>query len=359
MSWLIAFAGFAMLVILHEAGHFAAAKSVGMRVERFSLFFPPTLLRKKIGDTEYALGSIPAGGYVKISGMNPDEQLPDEVRTRAYYSQPVWKRIIVIAAGPTMNLLLAFALLMVFFWQIGPEQATRKVGEVSRGFPAAHVLRPGDELVAVDGRRGSIDRLSSQIQSHRCAQQPPVDRCRATRPATITVRRDGRLRSFRLTPVYDAAIRRTRVGFSYARGPRKKLAFDSAVSTSGSAFWFISKETAGLPARLFNSQRRKEISGVVGSYEVTRQTILSDVADAVQILAIISLSLAIVNLFPFLPLDGGHIFWAVVEKIRRRPVPFSVMERASVVGFMLVVLVFVVGLSNDIGRLQGQGFGVK
>ena len=65
------------------------------------------------------------------------------------------------------------------------------------------------------------------------------------------------------------------------------------------------------------------------------------------------------NLFPFLPLDGGHIFWAVVEKVRRRPVPISVMERASVVGFMLVLLVFIVGLSNDIGRLQGQGFGVR
>ena len=89
MSWLLAFAGFAMLVILHEAGHFAAAKAVGMRVERFSLFFPPLLLRKKFGETEYAVGALPLGGYVKISGMNPDEDLPDEVRTRAYYSQPV------------------------------------------------------------------------------------------------------------------------------------------------------------------------------------------------------------------------------------------------------------------------------
>src|SRR3954454_9769519 len=102
-----------MLVILHELGHFTVAKAVGMRVERFSLFFPPTIASKKVGETEYALGLIPAGGYVKISGMNPDEKLPDEVRTRAYYAQPVWKRIAVIVAGPAVNLILAVVLLFV------------------------------------------------------------------------------------------------------------------------------------------------------------------------------------------------------------------------------------------------------
>ena len=79
MSWFYAFAGFAALVILHELGHFTAAKAVGMRVERFSLFFPPLIARKKFGETEYAIGAIPLGGYVKISGMNPSEELPDEV----------------------------------------------------------------------------------------------------------------------------------------------------------------------------------------------------------------------------------------------------------------------------------------
>ena len=115
LSFVLAFVGFALLVILHELGHFSAAKAVGMRVETFSLFFPPTLWSKKMGETEYAIGSIPAGGYVKISGMNPDEDLPEEVRDRAYHAQPVWKRIVVIAAGPFVNLVLAFVLLFVFF----------------------------------------------------------------------------------------------------------------------------------------------------------------------------------------------------------------------------------------------------
>src|SRR5680860_455089 len=132
-----------------------------------------------------------------------------------------------------------------------------------------------------------------------------------------------------------------------------------ASATAPARFWFITQQTVSLPARIFDAERRKEISGIVGSYEYTRQTIIDDLADTVGILAIISLSLAIVNLFPFLPLDGGHIFWAAVEKLRGgRPVPFSVMERAGVVGFMLVIGLFAIGLSNDIGRLSGEGFDV-
>ena len=118
MSWVLAFLGFAMLVILHEAGHFFAAKAVGMRVERFALFFPPLVYKYKRGETEYGVGAIPLGGYVKITGMNPAEEIPPEHAHRAYYRQPVWKRIVVIAAGPAVNIALAFVILAgVFMWQ--------------------------------------------------------------------------------------------------------------------------------------------------------------------------------------------------------------------------------------------------
>jgi len=358
MSWLLAFVGFALLVILHELGHFTAAKAVGMRVERFSLFFPPTLLRKKMGETEYAVGSIPAGGYVKITGMNPDEKLPDEVRTRAYYAQPVWKRIVVISAGPLVNVVLAFVLLFVFFWAIGPQQVG--VANVERDYPAAGKLKPGDRLLAVDGRRGDPRELSDRIAAHRCRVRPPRDGCKAATPARLLVERDGRRVEVTLRPVYDSRVRRTRVGFAYGEvDPRTPLPAGEALDFTADRFWFITEATVSLPARLFDPKQRKEISGVVGSYEVTRQTILNDIEEVVGILAIISLSLAIVNLFPFLPLDGGHIFWAIVEKLRRRPVPFSVMERAGVVGFMLVIGLFFIGLSNDIGRLSGEGFQVR
>jgi regulator of sigma E protease len=227
------------------------------------------------------------------------------------------------------------------------------------------VLKPGDRLVAVDGKRRPPRELSDLINSHACAgpKQDWKSGCRAAGPVELTVVREGRERSFELTPRYDPAADdgkgRMRVGFGYAPGPREAFPFGEAVDVTGDQFWFITRETLALPARLIDAEDRKEISGVVGSYETTRQVILIDVERVVLILAVISLSLAIINLFPFLPLDGGHIFWAIVEKVRRKPVPFSVMERAGFVGVMLVLLVFLVGLSNDIDRLSNEGFQVR
>ena len=356
MSWFLAFAGFAVLIILHELGHFAVAKGVGMRVERFSLFFPPHVFKRRRGETEYAIGVLPLGGYVKISGMNPDEDLPDEVRTRAYWSQPVWKRISVIAAGPAVNLILAFMLIFAFAWLVGPRDLSNEVGELERGYPAAAVLKQGDQVVAVDGRGGSTQEFLTRIASHKCEGKPRAG-CRAATPAEITVERNGAKRTFEIYPVYDATagVKRNRLGFRYDN-PHRPLGFGASADFTVDRFWIITRETAKLPLYIVDAQKRQEISGVVGSYETTRQVVKQDLGDALFILAIISLSLAIINLFPFLPLDGGHIFWAIVEKFRGRPISYGLMERAGVVGFMLVIGLFLIGLSNDIDRLQGAGF---
>jgi len=363
MSWFLAFVGFSVLIILHELGHFAAAKWVGMRVERFSLFFPPLIWRKQRGETEYAVGSIPLGGYVRISGMNPSEDLPEEVRDRAYHAQPVWKRMVVIAAGPAMNLLLAFVLLFAYLSLIGPrdpERASATVDVIEKGFPAAHTLEPGDRIVSVDGVTGSPSDKSEAIAKHKCPGGAEKDGCRAAKPARVVIEHDGEQQTLHLRPVYDPDTERMRLGFSYLDdGPREAFGAGTAFTQTADRLWMLSKETVKLPARLLDAQQRKEISGVVGSYEVTRQTILDDAADVLGILALISLSLAIVNLFPFLPLDGGHIFWAIVEGVRRKPVPYAVMERSGVIGFMLVIGLFLIGLTNDIDRLSGEGFQVR
>jgi regulator of sigma E protease len=361
-SILLAALGFMVLIVLHEAGHFAAAKWVGMRVERFSLFFPPLIWRKQVGETEYAIGSIPAGGYVRISGMNPSEDLPEDVRDRAYHAQPPWKRMVVIVAGPLMNVLLAFILLfsyLVFIGPRNPEKASGTVDVIEKGYPAAKALEPGDRLISVDGAPGNPFELSRAIGAHECAGKPE-EGCRAMVPSTIVVERDGKRMELTMRPVYDPEAERTRLGFSYLDdGPREAFAVGEGFTQAADRLWFITKETAKLPARLVDEEQRKEIRGIVGSYETTRQVILDDIADVIGIMAIISLSLAIVNMFPFLPLDGGHIFWAIVEKVRRKPVPFAVMERAGVVGFMLVIGLFLIGLTNDIDRLSGEGFEVR
>jgi regulator of sigma E protease len=354
---LLAFIGFATLIILHELGHFFAAKAVGMRVERFSLFFPPLLARVRRGETEYAVGAIPLGGYVKITGMNPAEEIPPEVQHRAYFRQPVWKRIVVIAAGPMVNIVLAFLILWVLAWSDGIEQATRTVDQVERGWPAAGQLQPGDRIVSVDGVRGDQAALAQQISSHRC-EGDQAARCRAATPAVLVVERDGRQVTLRLTPEYDPAAGRTRLGYSFETrsvpiGPVR------AADESVSYMWFVTSRTVETIAGIFNPETRDDISGVVGSYEVTRQAIELDFETAMRLLAVISLSLGVINLFPFLPLDGGHIFWALAEKLRGRAIPFSVMERAGFVGFVLVIALFMIGLTNDVGRLTGEGFGVR
>ncbi|HXE45279.1 MAG TPA: M50 family metallopeptidase [Conexibacter sp.] len=355
MSWILAFLGFVVLIVLHEAGHFAAAKAVGMRVERFSLFFGRPLVSFRRGETEYAIGPIPAGGYVRITGMNPREEFSDDVAVRAYYRQPVWKRIVVIAAGPAVNLLLAFAILWALFLANGQYVTTHTVSSHQLQPPAARYIQPGDRIVSVDGVGGDLSRISAQVRRHACAGRR-VNGCVATTPAHVVVVRDGKRLAFDIRPRYDGSsgIRFMRLGFTYA-DQHETYNAGSAAGAGVSAMWNVTTRTVSVFAHLFESRDRKQVRSIVGAYHVTQQAVASDATEALGILALISLSLAIVNLFPFLPLDGGHIFWALAEKLRGRPIPFSVMERASAVGFALVLMLFLVGFSNDLSRLQHGG----
>jgi regulator of sigma E protease len=370
---LLAFAGFAALVVLHELGHFTAAKAVGMRVERFSLFFPPLIAKIRRGETEYAIGAVPLGGYVKITGMNPNEELPPEVAPRAYYRQPVWKRIVVIGAGPAVNIALAFLILWALFWADGVQRSDIGVRAVEAGSPAAQVLQPGDLILSIDGAPGyapdqtiavideRLTALTAAVAKQKCAGGATTDGCRAAEPTEVVVLRDGERIPIPVRGFYDSKLKRMRLGFSFGVDSTRPVGPAEAADLSVSAMWNVTTLTVDRLAKIFvSSEARKDVSGVVGSYEATRQSFDFDTTQALRILALISLSLGVINLFPFLPLDGGHIFWAIAEKIRGRPIPFSVLERASVIGIMLVALLFVIGLSNDIGRItSGEGFGVR
>ena len=418
MSWLFVFLGFIALIVLHEFGHFVVAKMTGMRVERFFLFFPPKLVSIRRGETEYGIGAIPLGGFVKITGMNPEEleaaeqgkqfehkpglleqiegadagtvtpqsieeggPVGEDILKRAYYNQPVWKRIAVIAAGPVMNLLIAFFVL--FFLALGTERPTTlEVGTIDHGTPAQGVLHAGDRIVSVDGHRidnggtdpsqndltDRADAIARQVNTHSCAGAP-TDGCKATTQATLVIKRDGQLRTVRMTPYWDANVPnlentgdgRYRVGFGFQGGGLvpEDLSATAAAGRAASTMWDVTSRTVSTFVRLFEPEQRKQVSGVVGVSDVAHQTIERSARDSLLLLAIVSLSLAIINLFPFLPLDGGHIFWSLVEKVRGSRVPFSVIERASAVGFLLILMLFVIGLTNDINRITGPGFNVR
>jgi regulator of sigma E protease len=254
-----------------------------------------------------------------------------------------------------VNLLIAF--LIFFFIFLGREETTDTVGAISAGTPAAQALEQGDRIVAVDGVRGDVEALREQIASHECAGEAE-DGCVADSAATLVVIRDGRRVEITARPEYDAQAERMLLGFQYGTQPAN-LSVREAAGESVDFMWFVTSQTISTIAQIFDADKREEISSVVGGYETTRQAIDFDGRTALLLLGVISLSLAVINLFPFLPLDGGHIFWSLVEKVRGKPVPFSVMERAGVVGFALVLMLFFVGLTNDIGRLTGEGFGPR
>ncbi len=356
MSYLLAFLGFAALIILHEFGHFIAAKAVGMRVERFSLFFGPLLIKTRRGETEYGIGPIPLGGYVRITGMNPHEAIPPEAEARAYYNQPVWKRVVVILAGPAMNLLIAFFIVWALFLSNGQSVVGKHVVEVQQGTPAATALEPGDRIVSVDGVSTSPEAIQRQIRSHRCAG---VQRngCLAAVPARVVVRRDGRLRTFDLRPRYVAKDGHMELGFGFGY-VQEPVGPAHAASLTASGLWSVTTLTVSKFATIFEPSSQRDIHSVVGAFKVTQQRFAFDTTEALDTLALISLSLAVINLFPFLPLDGGHVFWALAEKVRGKRIPFAVMERAGAIGFVLIIIVFVIGLSNDISSLTGRGFNV-
>jgi len=280
----------------------------------------------------------------------------------------------VIAAGPFVNIILALVIFFLIASGFGLDgETTNQIGRVSEDLPAGAALERGDALVAVDGTDVSqlsgerlTNRVSALIGTHRCAGKP-TEGCEATTPVKLTILRDGERQTVELTPVFDVpsdAEREAglepamRLGFGYS-GERETQPVGDAAEYSVDTAWFITSRTAETFSRIFDAEQRKEITGVVGATEVTRQSFEFDTRQALFVLGVISLSLGLINLLPFLPLDGGHIFWSLYEKARGRRPSLATMERASFVGFALVLALFVIGLNNDIGRITGEGFNVR
>jgi regulator of sigma E protease len=407
MNIFAAIGGLAFLILIHEAGHFFTALAVNMRPRRFYIFFPPALAKWHRNGIEYGIGSIPLGGYVKIPGMHKpaagdldahleharkeapslaeaaapveraltDERYEDaragmgQLRARvqgadlseaarkiadrgltdvddalsadAYWRAPTWKRIAVIFAGPATNYLFAVLALAVVFMLGVPTGATRTVEEVSANSPAAGMgLQPGDKVVAVNGAGGESADLAEAIRSS------------GGQPVTLTVERDGSRVQLEGTPRLDPADDVYRLGFAFgldfeSYGPLEALgrAFD--------ATWEVTKAIVSSLGRLVTGEGRDEVASVVGITQVSSESLDVGFRYYLEVLAFISLSLALLNLLPLLPLDGGHIAFSIAERIRGRAIPREAYERFSMIGIALVLVLFVIGLSNDIDRLRG------
>jgi regulator of sigma E protease len=407
MSFLVAIVGLTFLILIHEAGHFFVARVVGMRPRRFYIFFPPALVKRVRNGIEYGIGAIPLGGYVKIPGMHrpaagdleaqldravreapwlerelkPVKQalvrgrldearsgledvhasvaraelseparrsaergltdLDDALSDDAYWRAPAWKKVAVIAAGPVTNLLFAVGILAVVFALGVPVESS--VAEVEPGWPAAKAgVRVGDEIVAIDGKPVTpvlTERLPARIAAS------------DGEPVTVTVERRGE----RLTL---GPVRPRREGDSYLlgvsrRNEEQRFGAVESLRLALRETWAITAATGSALGRIVTGEGRKEVSSPVGIVEGSRQAVQAGFDVYMRILALISLSLALLNLLPLLPLDGGHIVFSIVEAIRGRAIPRVAYERVSAIGIALVLMLFFIGLTNDVNRLNG------
>ena len=374
MTWVIAIAGFMFLIVSHEAGHFLAAKAVGMRVERFSLFFPPRVAGFRRGETDYQIGLLPLGGYVKITGMTPEELASVDLRVshRAYYMKAPWKRIVVILAGPGVNLLLAIVLLTAVLLS-GSLDASTAIGNlapsqrtlVAIGATTVSVIEPnsgatgrieiGDRVLSIDGlavTAASLPKTLHRLHVH-CAGAD-TSGCAATSTVKVDVVRGGRRLTIPVLPHYDAKDKRMLLGIETGGARAAHFSLFGAIGTSAAALWDVGSSTVTYYVKaVTNSKVRKKLQSVVGITQDTQQAVSRGPGFFLVLMALVSLVLAVVNLFPFLPLDGGHVVWSLAEKVRGKRVSLGAMWRYSLPGVLLLAFLVLNGIGNDISRLGG------
>jgi regulator of sigma E protease len=415
MDWLIGILGLLFLVFVHELGHFLVAKTVDARATKFYIGFPPAIVRRQRGETEYGIGAVPLGGYVRIVGMTrpqkvdlwriadaadearlrggtalPEAVAPleraltvgrldqaydllpevstalehdrelldptthrqaqkdlarmaEELDPRAYWRLPVKKRIAIILAGPMANVITAVVVLALFFmWGQPIYEAQPVVHGLAVGRPAAAAgLKPGDRIVSINGvatpAQTQVVKAITGSQGH---------------PLTLVVVRDGqRITLQPITPYYDAGYK---IGFTpdvkRVRTERQNPA--AATGHAVTQMWSWTTGTVDAIVHIFAPKGTDNLSSAVGIVAVSADTVQTGYYP--MMLASISLALAIFNLLPFLPLDGGHILFAILEKLRGgRPIPRVVFERVSFLGIAMMLALFWFGLQNDISRLTG------
>jgi regulator of sigma E protease len=336
-----------LLIIVHEAGHYLAARAFGMRVERFSVGFGPVLLALRRRETEFAISALPFGGYVKIAGMAPGEDV-DPADRSSYVNQAAWRRFVVILAGPAMNYLSAIVVAAGLLATVGLRDAdpAARVGQVVPGMPAAQAgLLEGDRILEVAGQPvDSWLALVGELQRHPGERIPLLVERRVGPSAE-------RLRVL-ITPRDEGG--RGRVGFrqaqlSVTRGPLGAIA-EGFSRTNGQ----VRAQIAAF-GNVFSGRQRAELSGPVGIAQELVRGARDGVEPFLTLVWTISVVLAVLNLFPIPALDGGRLVFLGYEIVTRRRVNARVENALHLVGFVaLLALILAVTVFGDLARLRGR-----
>ncbi len=350
---LVAIVFLGILIFVHELGHFLMARLYGVGVEKFSLGFGPKIWGIKRGETEYVLSLFPLGGYVKLLGENPEEELPEDADiSRSFSHKPLSTKAAIVAAGPMSNLIFAaFVMSMVYLWGIPVLEPV--VGKVLPNTPAAVAgLMPKDKIVAIEGKRmSSWSDLSGIIQKN------------PGKPLKLTIKRKDQSLELTVTP----EPQETKNIF----GEKKKVGMLGIVAAGVFRVERSNPLTAvargiGYTVKIFYLtvlgiikiiQRvvpAKSVGGPILIVQLASQQAKAGLLSLLTFMAFISVNLGVINLFPIPVLDGGHLLFFCIEAVRRRPLSIRTKEMAQQIGLAIIIIIMVLAFYNDIARIIGS-----
>ena len=342
-----------LLIFFHELGHFLAAKAFGVRVVAFSFGFGPRLLGLKVGETDYRVSAIPLGGYVKMTGEGPDEDLTTEDQQVSFSHKALWKRMLIVFCGPFSNFLFSVLVFFFVFLLLGQMILTNEIGEVKPNYPAYKAgLRSGDTIFQVAGRT---------IRNWK--ELPEVIKQNPNRAIPVIFERGNKRYRTEVTPIsspvkniFGEEVRETIIGISPSgkfitreQGPLEALG-DALVQT-----WTISKMTVLSVVKLIQQKVPLDtLGGPILIAQLAGQQAQEGWTNLLFFAALLSINLGILNLLPIPILDGGHLLFFGIEGVIRRPLSLKKRELAQQIGMAILILLMVFVFYNDILRIIQQ-----
>ncbi|HCU07423.1 MAG TPA: RIP metalloprotease RseP [Clostridiales bacterium] len=316
MTIFIAILMFCGLVFVHEFGHFAAAKAVGIKVNEFSIGMGPLLMQRKYGETEYSLRAFPIGGYCKMEGE--DEESPDE---RAFNRQPAWAKILVIVAGSFMNILATILILAVILTYSG--SYTTILDQVPEGYPAQEAgLLPGDEIIAVDGQR-----YEDWIEVVTAIAESPGE------SISVTVLREGAEQTF-VSALEENEEGRKVIGITSLRSHSVLLGIKEAFRTTAAMTVAMGEFLNNL---VTGQASAEDVVGPIGIVTIIGQQAKYGLINVIYLMAMISLNLGIVNLLPLPALDGGRLTFVLIRALTGGRISDDAEARVHMIGMVLLM----------------------
>jgi regulator of sigma E protease len=339
------------LIFFHELGHFLAARAFGMGVSTFSLGFGPKLWRKVWGKTEYCLSAIPFGGYVSLVGQDEEDETPEAFgEEERFVSRPPWQRLIVVAAGPVANLILAWFICWGLVYAYGEVEISPKVGALEENGPAAQAgMLPGDLVLAVNGVEiQDWQQLAGHIAAGGGASLR-LDVARGNRSLSLVVTPVPVMRK----SIFGEEEPSFRIGIraSGEYAIRRPGFFDAAVAGIARCREMLSLTWKGIVKLVQRVVPLEQVGGPILIAQMVGKQAREGLEGVLALTALISVNLAVLNLLPIPVLDGGHILFFSLETLMRRPLNRAIRNVTTRLGFTFLICLMLFATFNDIWRL--------